>query len=212
MKLISKFPSDIENIIFDFGGVIMDINIGKTILAFKELHVDGLKTDDIISGHKKFLLDLELGLITPDEFIHTLYSEYPAMQNVGEDSVWEAWNALLLGYDSKRIELIETLRQNYNLYLLSNTNLPHRVKFKQMFREQFKKGFGSLFDKQFYSDEMHLRKPDLKIYNEVIDETHIDPSKTLFIDDNELNITCAKETGLIAYHLTGGEKITDLFE
>lgn len=212
MKLISKFPTNIENIIFDFGGVIMDINISKTILAFKDLHIDGLKTDDIISGHKKFLLDLDLGLISPDDFIDTLYTEYPAMENISVDSIWKAWNALLLGYDPKRIELIESLKDNYQLFVLSNTNLPHRVKFKQMFREQFKKGFGSLFTKQFYSDEMHLRKPDLKIYNQVIEDTKIDPTKTLFIDDNELNITCAKETGLVAYHLTGGEKITDLFE
>lgn len=212
MKLISKFPCDIENIIFDFGGVIMDINIGKTILAFKDLHIDGLKTDDIISGHKKFLLDLELGLITPEEFIHTLYTEYPAMANVSEDKVWNAWNALLLGYDPKRIELIKILKKHYALFVLSNTNLPHRVKFKQMFREQFKTGFGSLFDKQFYSDEMHLRKPDIQIYKRVIEEASINPNKTLFIDDNELNVTYAKQTGLIAYHLTGGEKITDLFE
>ena len=212
MKLINKFPNNIKNVIFDFGGVIMDINIGKTIQAFEALHVEGWSKDDIISSHKKFLLDLELGLITPDEFIHALYEEYPAMKNVGADKVWEAWNALLLGYDPQRIELIEKIRKNYKLFVLSNTNLPHRVRFKQMFREQFKKGFGSLFDKQFYSDEMHLRKPDLKIYNEVIEDTGIKPEETLFIDDNELNITYAKQTGLIAYHLTGGEKITDLFE
>lgn len=212
MKLKDKFPSNIKNIIFDFGGVIMDINIAKTIQAFAALHVEGWSKDDIISSHKKYLLDLELGLINPDEFIAALHTEYPAMANVSIDSIWKAWNALLLGYDPKRIELIKDLRKDYKLFVLSNTNLPHRVQFKKMFREQFKKGFGSLFDKQFYSDEMHLRKPDLKIYNEVIEDTGIKPEETLFIDDNELNITYAKQIGLIAYHLTGGEKITDLFE
>lgn len=211
MKLNDKFPKDIENIIFDFGGVIMDINIMKTINAFSQLHIDGLKTDDIISGNKKFLLDLELGLITPQEFIAILHKEYPGMNDVPKQQIWDAWNALLLGYDPKRVELIEKLKNKYNLYLLSNTNLPHRVKFKEMYREQFGKAFESLFIKRFYSDAMHLRKPDLTIYNQVIEEAGIDPSKTLFIDDNELNITCSREVGLIAYHLTNGEKITDLF-
>lgn len=211
MKLRKDFPENIENIIFDFGGVIMDINIGKTITAFAELQIDGLNKDDVISAHKKFLLDLELGLITPEEFFTTLHREYPDMSNVSEKKVWEAWNSLLQPYDPQRIAMIEDIKQHYNLYLLSNTNLPHRVRFIEMYTEQFGKKFEDLFIRAYYSDEMHLRKPDLNIYRQVIEETGIDPQKTLFIDDNELNITYARQIGLNAYHLTNGEKITDLF-
>ena len=212
MKLNKQFPNDIENIIFDFGGVIMDINIMKTINAFLDLNIDGLKSDDIISGNKKFLLDLELGLITPEEFLAILHQEYPTIKDVSQEKLWNAWNALLQPYDPQRIAMIEDLKKNYNLYLLSNTNLPHRIEFKDIYKKQFDKPFEDLFIKRFYSDEMHLRKPDLNIYNQVIKEANIDPTKTLFIDDNELNITYARQTGLISYHLTGGEKITDLFE
>lgn len=213
MKLnIPNFPvSEIENIIFDFGGVIMDINIGRTIAAFSSLRIEGLDSDDIISAHKKFLLDLELGLITPSQFIDAIHTDYPAAKNVSEKQIWDAWNALLQPYLPERIALLENIKKNYRTYLLSNTNFPHRVKFKAMYREQFGENFDDLFIKCFYSDEMQLRKPDHEIYRQVMADIRLNPKNTLFIDDNELNITEARNFGLQAYHLAGGERITDLF-
>ncbi|SHG28997.1 HAD family hydrolase [Dysgonomonas macrotermitis] len=209
---IPNFPVDeIENIIFDFGGVIMDINIGRTLAAFNNLKIEGMKSDDIISGHKKFLLDLELGLITPSQFVEAIYTEYPAAKNVNEKDIWDAWNALLQPYDRARIEMLERVNARYRTYLLSNTNFPHRVKFKEMYRKQFGENFDDLFIQCFYSDEMHLRKPDQAIYKEVMETIRLNPQRTLFIDDNEANITGAREYGLWAYHLTGGESISDLF-
>lgn len=211
MKLIDKFPDNIKNIIFDFGGVIMDINIGKTISAFANLNI-GLKADDIISSHKRFLYDLEVGSSTPEEFINIIYNEYPSASNVSDKLIWDAWNALIVSYDPARIAMLEKLKEDYNLYLLSNTNFPHRVKFKEVFRRQFGENLEDLFIQSFYSDEMHLRKPDPEIYLQVIKTARINPAATLFIDDNEANIASALNVGLQAYHLTGKEKITDLFE
>lgn len=213
MKLnIPNFPNeDIENIIFDLGGVVLDINITKTLLAFERLKIEGLRSEDIISGHKKFLLDLELGLITPTQFIETIYSDYPDAKKVSEKEIWDAWNALLLPFNEVRIEMLEQVSKSYRTYLLSNTNFPHRVKFKEMYRKQFGENFEDLFIQCFYSDEMNLRKPDKTIYKEVMDTIRLDPKRTLFIDDNEANIVSAREFGLYAYHLTGGERITNLF-
>lgn len=211
MKLIGKFPKNINNIIFDFGGVIMDINIGRAIAAFANLNI-GLKADDIISSHKRFLYDLEVGNSTPEEFINIIYKEYPAASDVSDKLIWDAWNTLLGTYDPKRIAMLAKLRKDYNLYLLSNTNFPHRVKFKEIYRRQFGENLEDLFVQCFYSDELHLRKPDPEIYNQVVKTARINPKTTLFIDDNEANITSAREFGLHAYHLPVNEKITDLFE
>ncbi|MEN9918119.1 MAG: hypothetical protein RL662_555 [Bacteroidota bacterium] len=212
MKLKSKFTDNIHNIIFDFGGVIMDININKTIHAFTNLNIEGLQADDIISAHKRFLHDLEIGTITPDEFINLIYTEYPKAVDVSDKLIWDAWNALLQPYDPARIALIEKLKERYSIYLLSNTNFPHRIKFKEMYRKQFGENLDDLFVQSFYSDEMHLRKPNLEIYQEVLEKARITPEATLFIDDNEANIVAARKVGIQAYHLTPGERITDLFE
>lgn len=211
IKLSHKLPQDVRNIIFDLGGVILDVNIAQTILAFAKLKIDGLKSDDIISAHKGYLYDLEVGNITPDDFISRIYKDYPSAMTASDKQIWDAWNMMLQPYDPARIKIIEALKEQYNLYLLSNTNFPHRVKFKEMFRKQFGENFEDLFEECFYSDIMHLRKPDPRIYEQVIKQTRIAPEKTLFIDDNEANITGARKLGLQAYHLTGGEKITDLF-
>ena len=211
MRLSEKLPQDISNIIFDFGGVVMDINIGKTILAFARLNIDGLKPDDIISSHKSYLYDLEVGNISPEEFIRSIYRDYPAACEVSDKLIWDAWNSLLQPYDPERIALMDEIRKYFRTYLLSNTNFPHRVKFKEMYRKQFDENLEDLFIECFYSDEMHLRKPELAIYEDVIAKTRVNPAKTLFIDDNEANIVAARKTGLQAYHLTGGERLTDLF-
>jgi len=211
MKLIEKFPTNIKNIIFDFGGVIMDINISKTVTSFADLKIDGLKSEDIITSHKHYLHNLEIGMITPDQFISCIYKDYPAASNVSDKLIWDAWNSLLQPYDPKRIEMLVKLKKYYNTYLLSNTNFPHRVKFKEIYRRQFGENLEDLFIECFYSDEMHLRKPDIEIYEQVIKRSRIDANATLFIDDNEMNIKSARKAGLVAYHLTGGEKITDLF-
>ena len=211
MKLSDKLPQDFTNIIFDFGGVIMDVNIGKTIIAFDQLNIEGLKVDDIISAHKSYLYDLEVGNITPEEFISSIYKEYPTAVNATDKQIWNAWNALLQPYDPARIALVDEIRKHYRTYLLSNTNFPHRIKFREMYRKQFDENLEDLFIECFYSDEMHMRKPDIEIYEEVIKRTRINPSKTLFIDDNEANITGAQKAGLLTYHLAGSEKITDLF-
>lgn len=211
MQLTNKLPKNIDNIIFDFGGVIMDININKTIAAFVELNIEGLNAEDIISSHKKFLHDLEVGTLTPDEFINVIHCEYPKAKNISDEKIWDAWNALLQPYDKNRVEMLKKLKSNYNLYLLSNTNLPHRIRFKKIYEEQFNENLEDLFIHCFYSDEMHLRKPNSEIYKQVVEESKIEPTKTLFIDDNEANVVAAQMFGLHAYHLTNGERITDLF-
>lgn len=202
---------NIEYIIFDFGGVIMDIDIQKTITGFAKLQIAGLSEEDVIADNESFFLDLELGNITPAQFIDTLHRNYPASSDIPEADVWAAWNALLQPYEKKRIDLLEKISESYKIYLLSNTNYPHREKFRDMYKKQFGGNFDNLFTECFYSDEMHLRKPDIQIYQEVTNALGIQPEKILFIDDKKVNIEAARDCGWHAYQLTNGEQITDIF-
>ena len=114
--------------------------------------------------------------------------------------------------DVQRVELLRELGKRCPVYLLSNTNLPHRIRFRESFRERFGGSFDELFVRCFYSDELHLRKPDPEIYRSVARQIGTPPGKLLFIDDNAANVSAARGEGWQACHLTGGITVTDLFE
>lgn len=212
MRLKIETGENIENIIFDLGGVLLDIDVRKTLDAFEKLHIKGLKAEDIYPNLKSCFLELEIGALSPDEFIEAIRKEYPDARNVDEMQFWKAWNALLLDFVPACFDLLEKVRRDYRIYLLSNTNLPHRKRYLQRFEEQMHRPFESYFEKCYYSDALHMRKPDKAIYEYVVRDAGIDPCKTLFIDDNTCNFSGAEEAGLHCYHLKKGHNIAELFE
>lgn len=205
---------NIKNIIFDFGGVLLDIDISKTVDAFKKLGIEGFHEDDIYPETKNVFLELEMGNINTREFFEALREQYPSANKASDKELYEAWCALLLDFDLKKFDLIKSLSSKYNLYLLSNTNYPHRIRFLNNYIRQTGFDMESLFKKCYYSDEMRGRKPDISIYNRVIKDAGIEPSETIFIDDNLVNITHAIESGMRGYYLKTkrGETILDIFE
>lgn len=204
--------NEVDALIFDLGGVILDVDFARTIEAFRTLKIDGLEVVDIIAEGETFFRDLELGLLSPEEFIAALRHARPAVGAISDKELWGAWNALLLPFDKQRVELLRELKKQGPVYVLSNTNLPHRIRFREQFFEQFGGDFEALFSGCFYSDELHLRKPDSAIYRRVAAAIGATPDKILFIDDNAANVAQARAEGWQGYHLTGGERITDLFE
>lgn len=213
MKLKNPQFKHIKNIIFDFGNVLLDIDISLTIKAFEQLGLNDFSHADIHPHNAGVFLDVELGRISNQEFIDTLKS-YATSKAPSDIEIYYAWNMLLLQYDFQRFELLDKLRQNYGVFLLSNTNLPHREFFIQKFNAEnpANRPFESYFDKCFYSDEMHLRKPDTKIYTETLKDANLNADDTLFIDDNAHNLIGAQKVGLSTYHLESPETILDLFE
>ncbi len=212
MKLKQPLYNDIKNIIFDFGNVILDIDIQRTLAQFQQLGIAGLKIEDIHPHQTGPFLELELGTISDEGFLAALRHTYPDAANFSDAQIWEAWNKLLLSYDPKRIALLHNIKAQYNIYLLSNTNHPHRIFFLEDFRKQFGYELATIFKKCYYSDEMKLRKPDPVIYSTLLEDAGIKASETLFIDDNLCNFSGSEAVGIHGYHLTGGETILDLFE
>ena len=212
MKLKKSFPAGIRNIIFDLGGVIVDIDVAATLHAFEKLNIGGLDISAIHPHQQGFFLDYELGDITGEEFISAIRARY-GCEGVADAQIWAAWTALLQKPDMARFGLLENVRGNYNIYLLSNTNKAHIDAVKEGFRQvSGGREFETFFDGCFYSHRMHLRKPGERIYREVLELTGAFAGETIFIDDNECNFTGAKAAGLHVYHLTGGESINDLFK
>jgi putative hydrolase of the HAD superfamily len=205
-------PKSIKNIIFDFGGVICNIDPGLTKKAFINL---GLTNFDIVASITKtsgLFENLEIGTITPEYFRSQLRQFFT--NPVTDRQLDEAWNALLLDMPEERIRLLEKLRPNYRIFLLSNSNEIHYLKYVETFRNQFGyPDFNALFEKAYFSFGVGLKKPSAGIFRHVLEKSNLEPSETLFIDDTLVHVEGAENVGIHAYHLAldKGEKVTDLF-
>jgi glucose-1-phosphatase len=200
----------IRNIIFDLGGVLLNIDPQKTIDAFGKLGMEQLVGDKGFSYGHEIFYRMEQGLITPDEFREGILELLPAPVSFGE--IDEAWTAMLLDFPAIRIELVKKLRNNYKIYLFSNTNAIHVEKYHSNFRKQHGFEVSSLFEKDFYSNEIGFRKPSKESFQEIIRLSGIHPEESLFIDDSLPNVDGACDARLKGLWLEPGQKIEDLFK
>ncbi len=200
----------IKNIIFDLGNVILNLDFESSIKAFKEL---GLK-DDVLTKHSVFpdpcFYEQEVGTITPEEFRKRVVKILNG-KNVTEEQVNSAWLKMVLDIPEHRIKVLQKLGKKYRLYLFSNSNKIHIDKIDEEFKEQYGFEFPSLFEQQFYSHEIHVRKPDLSSFEKVIQLSGVNPEETLFIDDLEDNIKGAERAGLKTFWLKNGMEMAEIF-
>jgi len=206
-------PQPIRNIIFDFGGVICNIDIDRTRKMFKQMGMDTFNASYSISEQEDLFRKLERGAITSQEFRDILKSHFSGP--VTDIQIDEAWNAMLLDIPEPRIRLIEKLGKQYRIFLLSNSNEIHYEKFLKSFRENFGySDFGQLFEKAYFSFHIQLQKPGREIFNYVLNDSGLLPHETLFIDDSFQHIETAGSLGILTRHLNleKGEQITDLFK
>ncbi len=190
----------IKNIIFDYGGVIINIDFSLTINAFVELGF--INVEDCIFKSKGYdlLLKMEKGNISNEDFRNELRKI--SKIKLADNQIDFAWNALLLDMPIKRIKLLEKLKTNYKIFLLSNTNSIHYNKYLKNLQTDFGySDFNKLFDKAWFSFQIKMVKPDSEIYKHVLSEASIQPNETLFIDDSKINIEGAKKLGIKTYYL-----------
>jgi glucose-1-phosphatase len=181
----------ISTIILDLGGVILNLNQELTFKNVSKLGFDLNKMYD----ETTLFTDFEKGLI--DDTIFRNGVKKLRSQNVSDKEIDDAWNSMLLDLPEERIGMIKSLKMDYQVYLLSNTNSIHIKRFKKYFDANFEnEKWESLFDKIFYSHEIGLRKPDAGIYEFVLREIDKTPKECIFIDDNKLNLLGAESIGI----------------
>jgi epoxide hydrolase-like predicted phosphatase len=198
----------IKNIIFDLGGVIMNIDFKKTTDAFAALGFHDFAQYMTQYHITPFFSAYEVGEIDNAAFIKGI--QQIAGRPVAGDRIIEAWNALLLDFPPGRIALLEKLKSRYRLFLLSNTNALHHDAFQQTLFNLTGKRLEDIFEKTYFSHLVHLRKPHAAIYQLVLDENDLDPAETLFIDDTASNFSGAEETGMQIFHLEKPMQITEI--
>jgi glucose-1-phosphatase len=200
----------IKNLIFDFGGVIIDIDPIRVGQSFKELGVKNLEKINKLAVTKELYLDLEKGLITPAEFRDGLRAV--SGLKLTDEQIDGAWNSMILDFPKPHFELLKKLKNNYNVYLLSNTNEIHYQYFNQYVKNNL--GVNSLddiFTQCFYSHRMKLRKPDQEIYTKMLETARIKPSESLYIDDLEENVQAARELGIHGIIHRSNEEVNQYF-
>lgn len=198
----------IRNIIFDLGGVVLNIDPQLTVDAFHNLGWKDFYEDDNQSLSKELFFNLEKGNSSPEVFRDNVRKMIVNQKDDNEIDL--AWTAMILDIPADRVRYLEELKKNYKLYLLSNTNEIHRIKFHKNFETDFGYSFYDLFERNFYSHEMGMRKPNPQIYLQALKEANLVPEETLFIDDMEENIDAAKTTGMKVLHIQPGTLMENL--
>jgi putative hydrolase of the HAD superfamily len=204
---------NIKNIIFDLGGVILNIDYHLTIDAFKKLGFDDFDTLFTQARQTGVFDKLDKGLVTPDEFRNGIRDL--AKKKLTDEQINYAWNAMLLDFPVHRLKLLEQIHSQYETYLLSNTNQIHIEVYNQILFNTFGvKNLSPFFNKEYYSHVIHMRKPDAEVYELILNQNGLKAEETLFIDDSEHHIVGARKVGLNAYHLNlkEGETIEELFK
>ena len=201
--------TEIKSIIFDLGGVILNLNYSKTEDEFKKIGVLNFK--EFYSQKKQTLLfdDFEKGKIKPEEFI----SPFKESENlkIKEIDFINAWNAMLLEIPIEKLQFIDGLKKDYKIILLSNTNEIHIKKFEDdLKKNNMLEQFYKCFDKIYYSSRMGKRKPEENCFNQVLEENGLIAENNLFIDDSIQHIEGAKKAGIKTFHLEKNKSILDI--
>jgi glucose-1-phosphatase len=201
----------LEAVIFDLGGVLLNLDYARTVAEFKALSRGAAAFYGQENQHPIFD-HIETGHVTEEEFRATVKSllgghssseqTVATKATLSDQAIDHAWNAMILDFPPERIQLVSDLRQRFRTFLLSNTNSIHKAAVMEKVEESVGIAtYERAFERTYYSHEMGLRKPNPEIFVRVVKENRLNPARTLFIDDSLQHVEGARLAGLQALHL-----------
>lgn len=193
----------LKAVIFDMGGVILDLDMDRCVRNFKEVAGFSDIVEYLDIYHQKgFIGDFEEGILSEDEF----YAEClrHCKEGTSPRDIEYCFNSLIAGPDHDVIRQIRELSRDYDLYVLSNNNPICSRKFLEILDEE---GIASCFKGLFFSFRMKMLKPGREIYDEAVRRTGLRPEEILFIDDSAVNVEGAKAAGLNAILFKKGDNV-----
>ena len=202
--------SEIKNLLFDLGGVIVDINRDRCVKAYTEA---GMRdADEMLGVYKQsgIFLQLEEGKVTPQQFRDEMRKHFTG--NVSDEVIDDCFSQFLLGIPVHRLRALERLKKDYHVYLLSNTNA---IMFETTIRDFFKADGHTLeyyVDGYVVSYEELCCKPDERIFRRCEEKFGIKPEETLFFDDGLVNCDAAKRLGFVTHHVKPDTEFLDYFK
>lgn len=198
--------STINAIIFDLGGVIINLSPAKTYEAFSAISKRPLsEIEELAKTSREFNL-YETGHLSDEDF--RIFLRQSLTVDIDDQLLDKAWNAMLLDIPPQRLQTLLRLKTNYRTFLLSNTNAIHLKAFNDILMNvSGQANFELYFEKDYYSHEMGLRKPNPTIFDYVVREQQLNPSQTIFLDDSSINLAGAAQAGLHTYHVTNADEL-----
>jgi len=199
----------IKNVLFDLGKVLLDFNNENAKNYFKKLGVDDYDKHVMALHSQNIFNELETGALSAEQFIKAISQKLNG--SVSDADIQNAWNSILMDFRAESMMYLEKLKNQYNLYLLSNTNSLHHAEFDQILFNQLQvTSLDSYFTKAYYSHQTGMRKPDRKIYELVLNDAEIAAAETIFIDDMPENVAAASALGFQTHLLLPEERIENL--
>ena len=198
----------IKNIIFDFGGILIHIDYRKTEQAFQKLLGNEFTFEQLSAEQKLFFDAYEMGKINTETFLWNIQNHFG--KHLNPRDIIDAWNSMLIGIPKASLDFLLEVRQQYKVYLMSNTNELHLAWVTAHLKEEHAvEDFDSrYFDQTYYSHLMGLKKPSKEIFKRILDEHKLVATETIFIDDLPENLVPPRELGLLTYNHPRNEDLS----
>lgn len=202
--------AEIDAVIFDLGGVILNLDYDLTVQAFRDLGKDDFDQLYQQAYQDKIFDQYECGEISSQEFRDYLKNFYSS--TITDEAIDRAWNVMLLDLPKERIALLKKMAEDHRLFLFSNTNDIHFQSFRTTIQDSYGDAdlLEKIFENTYYSHLVGKRKPHAATFQWILDQNDLKAERTLFIDDSEQHILGAQETGLKTHWLEKGD-IVDIF-
>lgn len=182
--------------LFDLGGVIINLNTQLTAKAFAE--IAERPEEDVVAAWRKeeAFREYERGKISDNEFRDFL-RKWLKKPLLPDEEIDEAWNSMILDLPQDRLNLLLELKNDYQVMLLSNTNDIHLHRVNEhVFKASGEATLDPFFHKVYYSHRMGMRKPEPQIFQEILKLHNVQPEDVLFLDDSVENLKGAEVVGI----------------
>ena len=205
-----KHFKDINTIIFDLGGVLINLDLSQCIQNFKQLGLENF--EQYLSNFRQsgFFMQLEKGQISDETFRNEVRKLTP--NTLSDSQIDEAWCSFLLDIPAEKLEMLLKLRKKFRVVVLSNTNIIHFPNSEKTIFTERGKNMSDYFDKCYLSYEMKMAKPDTEIFECLLASEHVAASHCLLLDDGLKNIEQAQKMGFQTYLVKEHEDLSFLLE
>ncbi|MBK7309642.1 MAG: HAD family phosphatase [Sphingobacteriaceae bacterium] len=201
----------IKNIIFDLGGVIINLDTAATIKGFVNLGINDFENIYSQLAQTNLFDQFDKGLITENYFFNSIKNQFDLKKPLHD--LEKAWNAMLLDFPKQRLDALKKYKESHRTFLLSNTNETHIREFHRTLHQSYgMRNLNQFFEKVYFSCRVNMRKPDKEIFELVLKQNHLDPAETLFIDDTMQHVEGAKRAGLHASLVKKDEEFEEVLK